>query len=207
MGEVYIDLKIIRIKIFFNGTLSSNLIGLAVTFWVSYLVICFWDKAIAYSATTVFPADVWAAMKTDSLFSKQRTACFWKVSNSKGLWSKFSFIYGAFFWESKILPCKSHMGYSLVKIWYWLSDIQQFCPFRWLWFFHLIWSRNDKDGFLGQVFQTSVFFSVPFKANLSIFLPRFQRSKKYSTNLQMQWHQVWILQVGPVVYSRFDPKC
>ena len=47
-----------------------------------YLVMCLLANAMAYSATTVFPADVWAATKTLSLFSKQSTACFWKVSSS-----------------------------------------------------------------------------------------------------------------------------
>ena len=35
-------------------------------------------RAIAYSATTVFPADVWAATKTESCLSRHRTARFWK---------------------------------------------------------------------------------------------------------------------------------
>jgi hypothetical protein len=36
----------------------------------AYFVICFVARAIAYSATTVFPADVCAATKTESPFSK-----------------------------------------------------------------------------------------------------------------------------------------
>ena len=49
------------------------------------LVMCFCDRAMAYSATTVFPADVCAEMNTDWLFSRQMMACFWKVSSSKDL--------------------------------------------------------------------------------------------------------------------------
>ena len=44
--------------------------------------MCLLASAMAYSATTVFPAEVWAATNTLSLVSKHRTACFWKVSNS-----------------------------------------------------------------------------------------------------------------------------
>ena len=40
---------------------------------------------MAYSATTVFPADVCAEMNTDWLFSRQMMACFWKVSSSNDL--------------------------------------------------------------------------------------------------------------------------
>ena len=50
----------------------------------SNLVMCFRERAIAYSATTVFPAEVWAATKTLSWFSKCRIACFWNTSNSNG---------------------------------------------------------------------------------------------------------------------------
>lgn len=38
--------------------------------YINYLVMCFWERAMAYSATTVLPADVCAATKTDSPFSK-----------------------------------------------------------------------------------------------------------------------------------------
>lgn len=48
------------------------------------LVMCLRDSAIAYSATTVFPAEVCAATKTLSWVSKCNTACFWKTSNSNG---------------------------------------------------------------------------------------------------------------------------
>ena len=40
-----------------------------------YLVMCFWDRAMAYSATTVLPAEVWAAINTSSPFSKWTIAC------------------------------------------------------------------------------------------------------------------------------------
>lgn len=40
--------------------------------------------AHAYSATTVLPAEVCAATRTDWLRSRQRIACFWKVSSSNG---------------------------------------------------------------------------------------------------------------------------
>lgn len=40
--------------------------------------------AIAYSATTVFPADVCAETRTDSSRSMEAMATFWKGSSSKG---------------------------------------------------------------------------------------------------------------------------
>jgi hypothetical protein len=40
-----------------------------------YLVICLAARAIAYSATTVFPAEVWAATNTLSPFSKWYIYC------------------------------------------------------------------------------------------------------------------------------------
>jgi hypothetical protein len=46
--------------------------------------MCFAAKAIAYSATTVFPAEVWAATNTLSPISRRYTASFWKLSSSKG---------------------------------------------------------------------------------------------------------------------------
>jgi hypothetical protein len=52
------------------------------------LVMCFMDKAIAYSATAVLPADVCAATSTLSWFSRCSTACFWNVSNSNGHWNR-----------------------------------------------------------------------------------------------------------------------
>ena len=39
---------------------------------------------MAYSATTVLPADVWAATKTDSDRSMRRTDCCWKGSRGNG---------------------------------------------------------------------------------------------------------------------------
>lgn len=39
---------------------------------------------ITYSATTVFPADVWADTNTLWLFSMHKIASFWKGSNRKG---------------------------------------------------------------------------------------------------------------------------
>lgn len=47
-------------------------------------VMCFIDNAIAYSATTVLPAEVCAATKTLSCFSRCKIACFWKTSGSNG---------------------------------------------------------------------------------------------------------------------------
>ena len=49
------------------------------TLWVSRS-----DMAIAYSATTVFPADVWAETNTDCMFSMQRSDSFWNGSNTNG---------------------------------------------------------------------------------------------------------------------------
>jgi hypothetical protein len=46
--------------------------------------MCFAARAMAYSATTVFPAEVCAATKTESPFSRWYTASFWKLSSSKG---------------------------------------------------------------------------------------------------------------------------
>jgi hypothetical protein len=52
--------------------------------------MCFWARAIAYSATTVFPAEVCAATKTESPISKWYTASFWNVSSSNGYWDERS---------------------------------------------------------------------------------------------------------------------
>ena len=41
-------------------------------------------RAMAYSATTVLPADVWAATKTFCFASNCNIACFWNVSNLNG---------------------------------------------------------------------------------------------------------------------------
>lgn len=46
--------------------------------------MCLRAIAMAYSATTVFPADVWAATKTHSFSSRWTMACFWNVSSSNG---------------------------------------------------------------------------------------------------------------------------
>ena len=54
----------------------------------THLVMCFWERAMAYSATTVLPADVWAATNTESWASSRSTACFWKTSSSNGHWSR-----------------------------------------------------------------------------------------------------------------------
>lgn len=51
---------------------------------ISYLVWCFADSAMAYSATTVFPADVCAATNTFSCDSMWIMACFWNGSSSNG---------------------------------------------------------------------------------------------------------------------------
>ena len=55
---------------------------------VQDLVMCCLDSAMAYSATTVLPADVWAAMNTLSCSSRWRIACFWKLSSVNGHWRK-----------------------------------------------------------------------------------------------------------------------
>lgn len=52
----------------------------------THLVMCFWERAMAYSATTVLPADVCAATNTESCASSLRMACFWKTSSSNGHW-------------------------------------------------------------------------------------------------------------------------
>lgn len=44
--------------------------------------LLFNDLAIAYSATTVFPADVWAETKTDWSFSMHWMASFWNASRT-----------------------------------------------------------------------------------------------------------------------------
>ena len=41
-------------------------------------------RAMPYSATTVFPLEVWAQTKTFSWFSKRRILLFWNSSNSNG---------------------------------------------------------------------------------------------------------------------------
>ena len=46
--------------------------------------MCFAARAMAYSATTVLPAEVCAATNTESPFSRWYTASFWKLSSSKG---------------------------------------------------------------------------------------------------------------------------
>ena len=48
------------------------------------LVQCLVARAKAYSATTVLPALVWAATKTEWPCSRCSTASFWKGSSSKG---------------------------------------------------------------------------------------------------------------------------
>lgn len=48
-----------------------------------HLLLCFLERAMAYSATTVLPAEVWAHTRIDSRFSILRTALFWKSSSSK----------------------------------------------------------------------------------------------------------------------------
>lgn len=42
------------------------------------------ERAIAYSATTVLPADVCADTKTDWLFSMHKIASFWNGSKTNG---------------------------------------------------------------------------------------------------------------------------
>ena len=56
--------------------------------WQTHLVMCFWERAMAYSATTVLPADVCAATNTDSWASSLSMACFWKTSSSNGHWRR-----------------------------------------------------------------------------------------------------------------------
>ena len=50
---------------------------------VVYMTLClfFKDKAMAYSATTVLPAEVWADTSTDWSFSRQRTDRDWNGSS------------------------------------------------------------------------------------------------------------------------------
>lgn len=54
--------------------------------WKLYLVLCSKERAMAYSATTVLPADVWAATNTQSWLWRWRMACFWNRSSSNGNW-------------------------------------------------------------------------------------------------------------------------
>ena len=49
-----------------------------------HLVRCLRASAMAYSATTVLPADVCAATNTHSCFSRCKIARFWNVSSSNG---------------------------------------------------------------------------------------------------------------------------
>lgn len=42
------------------------------------------NECKTYTATTVFPAEVWADTRTDSLFSKHKMASFWNGSRMKG---------------------------------------------------------------------------------------------------------------------------
>ena len=48
---------------------------------ISRTCLFFRESAIAYSATTVLPAEVWAATSTDWSFSMQSTARDWKGSS------------------------------------------------------------------------------------------------------------------------------
>ena len=59
---------------------------------------CF-ANATAYSATTVFPADVWAATNTDSFRSSRATACCWKLSSVNGYVMAG---FGMYEWKSSI---------------------------------------------------------------------------------------------------------
>jgi hypothetical protein len=59
---------------------------------------------MAYSAVTVFPAEVWAATNTFWFFSILKTARFWNVSSSNGkvvagvmVWKKSSIVEGGVF--------------------------------------------------------------------------------------------------------------
>ena len=68
-----------------------------------YLVMCLSDSAMAYSAITVFPAEVWAAINTLSWFSRCNIACFWNTSNSNGHWNEIIKTFCQFFFYYKIL--------------------------------------------------------------------------------------------------------
>ena len=59
---------------------DKALIGDVNTALVKFLIA----KATAYSATTVFPAEVWAATRTQCPYSILYIALFWKSSSSKG---------------------------------------------------------------------------------------------------------------------------
>lgn len=50
----------------------------------THRVMCFMASAIAYSATTVLPADVCAATNTQSPCSRWTIASLWKMSSWKG---------------------------------------------------------------------------------------------------------------------------
>ena len=68
-----------------------------------YLVMCLSDSAMAYSAITVFPDEVWAAINTLSWFSRCNIACFWNTSNSNGHWNEIIKTFCQFFFYYKIL--------------------------------------------------------------------------------------------------------
>lgn len=70
--------------IFFPPLLSFSAQINPVVMTDTHLVMCFWERAMAYSATTVLPADVCAATNTESWFSSLSMACFWKTSSSNG---------------------------------------------------------------------------------------------------------------------------
>jgi hypothetical protein len=70
--------------------------------------MCFIARAMAYSATTVLPAEVWAATNTLSPISRWYTASFWKLSSSKGYYGSVgcrNYTYLA-----------SHLGHQVVEL-------------------------------------------------------------------------------------------
>ena len=65
-------------------SIKYTMLRITVGTTTTHLVMWLRDSAMAYSATTVLPAEVCAATKTFCLDSICNMACFWKVSSSKG---------------------------------------------------------------------------------------------------------------------------
>lgn len=90
----------------------------------AYLVWCFADSAMAYSATTVFPAEVCAATNTLSCDSMWIMACFWNGSSSNGHWRYKMDIpktMHAYTTHKKFYICSMYIPQSqAVAPWFWI---------------------------------------------------------------------------------------
>lgn len=80
--------------------------------------LLFSDRAIAYSATTVFPADVWADTRTDWLFSMHKIASRWNGSKTN-LYSfaggVVGWMRGAYGWPESHVNMKMNFIFEAVK--------------------------------------------------------------------------------------------